>query len=58
MAGFVEGIDRGQCTLFPPSLEDYVAGDNPVRAVDMFVESILASNSVPLLLGPRYRLYP
>ena len=40
MAGFMEGIDRGQCTLFPPSLEDYVAEDNPVRAVDLFVESL------------------
>ncbi|MGO9544691.1 MAG: IS1182 family transposase [Rhodomicrobium sp.] len=40
MAGFVEGVDRGQCTLFPPSLEDYVAGDNPVRAVDVFVEGL------------------
>ena len=40
MAGFVEGIDRGQSTLFPPSLEDYVTEDNPVRAVDLFVEGL------------------
>ena len=34
MAGFVEGVDRGQSTLFPALLDDYVAEDNPVRAVD------------------------
>jgi hypothetical protein len=32
MAGFVEGVDRGQTTLFPALLDDYVADDNPVRA--------------------------
>ena len=37
MAGFVEGLDRSQCTLFPASLDDYVGEDNPVRAVDAFV---------------------
>ena len=37
MAGFVEGVDRGQSTLFPALLDDYVAEDNPVRAVDVFV---------------------
>jgi hypothetical protein len=31
MAGFVEGVDRGQSTLFPALLDDYVADDNPVR---------------------------
>ena len=40
MAGFVQGLDRGQCTLFPASLDDYVAEDNPVRAVDLFVEGL------------------
>ncbi len=40
MAGFVEGVDRGQCMLLPPSLDDYVAEDNPVRAVDLFVEGL------------------
>jgi transposase len=40
MAGFVRGVDRGQCTLLPPSLDDYVAADNPVRAVDLFVEGL------------------
>jgi transposase len=40
MAGFVEGIDRGQSTLFPARLDDYVAEDNPVRAVDIFVDGL------------------
>src|SRR5712675_1082882 len=40
MSGFVEGIDRSQSSLFPAQLEDYVAGDNPVRAVDAFVDGL------------------
>src|SRR5580700_7714654 len=40
MAGFVEGIDREQSTLFPALLDDYVAEDNPVRAVDVFVDGL------------------
>ena len=40
MSGFVEGIDRSQSTLFPALLDDYVAEDNLVRAVDAFVEGV------------------
>lgn len=40
MKRFVEGLDRGQNTLFPASLDDYVTEDNPVRAVDVFVDSL------------------
>jgi transposase len=40
MAGFVEGTGREQSTLFPARLEDYVAEDNPVRAVDVFVDGL------------------
>lgn len=40
MARFVEGADRSQCTLLPPALEDYVSEDNPVRAVDAFVDGL------------------
>ena len=40
MAGFVEGIGRAQSTLFPARLDDYVADDNPVRAVDVFVDGL------------------
>jgi len=40
MAGFVQGIDREQVTLFPARLDEYVAEDNPVRAVDVFVDGL------------------
>jgi len=40
MSGFVEGVDRRQSTLFPAVLDDYVAEDNPVRAVEAFVEGL------------------
>src|SRR3974377_1856374 len=40
MSGFVEGIDRSQSILFPAHLDDYVSEDNPVRAVDAFVEGL------------------
>ena len=40
MARFVEGMDRGQATLLPECLEDWVDENNPVRAVDVFVEAL------------------
>lgn len=40
MKRFVEGIDRGQSTLLPASLDDYVTEENLVRAVDVFVDSL------------------
>src|SRR6202167_317124 len=40
MSGFVEGGERNQSTLFPVMLDDYVAEDNLVRAVDAFVEGL------------------
>ena len=40
MKRFIEGLDRGQSTLFPASLDDYVVEDNPVRAVDVFVDGL------------------
>src|ERR1700691_314837 len=40
MSGFVEGVDRNQSTLFPVMLDDYVAEDNLVRAVDASVEGL------------------
>jgi transposase len=40
MVGFVEGRDRGQISLLPARLDDYVAEDNPVRAVDVFVDNL------------------
>jgi hypothetical protein len=40
MKRFVEGVDRGQTTLFPECLEDWIGEDNPVRVVDVFVEEL------------------
>ena len=40
MRRFVEGIDREQATLFPECLEDWIDGDNPVRAIDAFVDKL------------------
>jgi len=40
MAGYVEGVDRGRTTLFPDRLDDFVNADNPVRAVNAFVDAL------------------
>src|SRR4249920_3929942 len=40
MKRFIEGEDRSQATLLPACLDDYIAEDNPVRAVDAFVEEL------------------
>jgi transposase len=40
MKRFVEGLDRGQSTIFPETLDDFVAEDNGVRVVEAFVESL------------------
>ncbi len=40
MKRFIEGEDRFQSTLFPESLEDYIAEDNAIRVVDAFVEKL------------------
>ena len=40
MKRFVEGVDRGQRTLFPDCLEDWIVEDNSVRVIDVFVEEL------------------
>ena len=40
MKRFVEGKDRRQTTLLPECVDDYVAEDNPVRAVEAFVDAL------------------
>src|SRR5690242_7601500 len=40
MRRFVEGVDRGQSTLFPECLEDWIIEDNPVRVIDVFVDEL------------------
>ena len=40
MKRYVEGDDRSQSILFPERLEDYIAEDNPVRVIDVFVDEL------------------
>jgi transposase len=40
MTRFVVGDDRSQSTLFPELLDDYLGDDNPVRAIDVFVDAL------------------
>jgi len=40
MKRFVGGEARGQSTLFPARLDDFIAEDNPVKVVDVFVEAL------------------
>ena len=40
MRRFVGGLDRGQSTLFPECLEDWIGEDNPVRVIDVFVDEL------------------
>lgn len=40
MKRFIEGVAREQTTLFPDCLEDWIGGDNPVRAIDAFVDKL------------------
>ncbi|MGA2795640.1 MAG: IS1182 family transposase [Roseiarcus sp.] len=37
---FVVGQDRNQSTLFPEVVDDYIGDDNPVRAIDVFVDEL------------------
>ena len=40
MKRFIEGVDRGQSTLFPDRLGDWIGDDNAVRVVDVFVDEL------------------
>src|ERR1700721_2216166 len=40
MKRFIEGEDRSQSTLCPEHLDDYIAEDNPVRVIDVFVDEL------------------
>ena len=40
MTRFMLGDDRSQSTLFPERLDDYLGDDNPVRAIDVFVDEL------------------
>lgn len=56
MSGYKSGLDRGQILLFPERLDDYIAAENEVRAIDAFVDGLdLArleiARAVPSRLG-------
>lgn len=59
MTRFVQGADRGQSTLLPECLDDWVADDNPVRVIDAFVAASIWLNlgsvalSLPAQVGRR-----
>ena len=40
MRRFVEEADRGQWTLLPECLDDFIDESNPVRVIDVFVEAL------------------
>ena len=37
---YIAGVDRHEVQLLPPSVEDYVGADAPVRAIDAFVAGL------------------
>jgi transposase len=40
MRRFVEEADRGQWTLLPECLDDFIDESNPVRVIDVFVDAL------------------
>lgn len=40
MSRFIEGQSRTQSTMFPEVLDDYIHEDNPIRDIDMFINSL------------------
>jgi len=48
MKRFIEGENRFQSSLFPESLEDYIAEDNSIRVVDAFVDCSASGIKAPL----------
>ena len=37
---YIQGEDRNQVTMFPPTLDDYISNDNDVRVIDAFVKGL------------------
>ncbi|MCP1760947.1 transposase [Bradyrhizobium japonicum] len=40
MKRFVAEADRGQSTLLPECLDDFIDESNPVRVIDVFVDAL------------------
>jgi len=59
MTDFIEGEARTQATLFPERLDDYITEENPVRVIDVFIDSLnlsdLGFKTIPAIRGrPAY----
>ena len=37
---YLAGVDRNQSMLLPMTVEEYVSAENPVRAIDAFIEGL------------------
>ena len=44
MKRFIAGADRGQSTLLPECLDDWIDENNPVRVIDAFVDALDLAN--------------
>ena len=56
MKRFIEGEDRNQSTLFPERLDDYIAEENPVRVIDVFVDELELGVLVQRMFVPADRV--
>lgn len=59
MTAFIEGEARTQATLFPERLDDYIAEDNAVRVIDVFIDCLdlsgMGFSTIPAATGrPAY----
>jgi len=55
MKRFIEGADRGQSTLLPECLDDFIDEINPVRVIDAFVDALLWAHLALRGSSPRRR---
>lgn len=37
---YITGVDRGQVTLFPETIDEYISEDNPVHVINVFIENL------------------
>jgi hypothetical protein len=57
MRRFVEEADRGQWTLLPECLDDFIDGSNPVRVIDVSAgRRTLSGEGVILVVAERVRV--
>jgi transposase len=59
MSEFIAGESRSQATMFPDRLDDYIAEDNAVRVIDVFIDGIdlsgMGFKTIPAVTGrPAY----